>query len=216
MVELATEHADQVHLPRELARLAREAGGSVYASATPGLVASLEPGTTAAGIVLARWSDSAVARRVATTMLVPLLRERLPAGAIPTVLLVESLPETGLPDLLDVPTRASVPVPPTSPRNVFLIVRGRAWDAGRLDQYRDVILPMHKERGGLYEAFATTPAQVEALSGVWTEEIFAVSRWPSRAAAEDFWFCDRYQTQAIPLRLGAGRFSVHLIEACDP
>lgn len=94
-------------------------------------------------------------------------------------------------------------------------MRGTAWDQDRLNAYRDVILPMHFERGGYYEAFAIAPGQVEAVSGTWPDQIFAISRWPTRAAAEDFWFSDRYQKEAIPLRLGAGRFTVHALEAAD-
>jgi uncharacterized protein (DUF1330 family) len=59
------------------------------------------------------------------------------------------------------------------------------------------------------------PGQVEALSGEWTEQILAISRWPTRAAAEDFWYSDRYQAEAIPIRLGAGRFTVHMLEAAS-
>ena len=65
----------------------------------------------------------------------------------------------------------------------------------------------------LGEVFAVAPGEVTALSGVWRDQIFAISRWPTRAAAEDFWFCDRYQTQAIPLRVGYGRFDVNLLDA---
>jgi uncharacterized protein (DUF1330 family) len=115
--------------------------------------------------------------------------------------------------MMDIPSAASVPRPDATQRHFFLLVRGSAWDQERLNAYRDVILPMHFERGGYYESFAIAPGQVEALSGAWTEGIFAISRWPTRAQAEDFWFSDRYQAQAIPLRLGAGRFTVHGLEA---
>jgi hypothetical protein len=43
-----------------------------------------------------------------------------------------------------------------------------------------------------------------------------VSRWPTRAAADDFWYSERYQRVAIPLRLGAGRFTVHQVAAGVP
>jgi uncharacterized protein (DUF1330 family) len=96
-----------------------------------------------------------------------------------------------------------------------MLIRGSASDPARMDGYRDVILPMIKERGGYYEVFALQPGAVVAWSGAWTEQIFAISRWPERSAAEDFWYSDRYQSVAIPKRLGAGRFAVHLLDAAD-
>ena len=96
-----------------------------------------------------------------------------------------------------------------------MVIRGSVSDQAGIDGYRDVILPMLKERGGYYEVFALQPGEVTTLSGQWTEQIFAISRWPQRASAEDFWYSERYQTVAIPRRLGAGHFSVHLLDAAD-
>jgi uncharacterized protein (DUF1330 family) len=62
--------------------------------------------------------------------------------------------------------------------------------------------------------FALSAGEVTALHGEWSDVIFAISRWPTRAAAEDFWYSERYQKTAIPLRLnGAGRFTVSLLDA---
>lgn len=215
LLELAHEHADQDGVLAFAAGLAQRAGGDVYAWAAAGRSSCLEPGTVAAGLLFARFASRAAATAFARTTLLPQLSPRLPAGATPLLLIADSLPDAGLPEMMDVPTAASVPRPPQTPRNCFLVVRGTAWDAARLERYRDVILPMHNERGGYYESFAVAPGQVEALSGAWTEQIFAISRWPTRAAAEDFWFSSRYQTEAIPLRLGAGRFVVHALDASD-
>jgi hypothetical protein len=30
--------------------------------------------------------------------------------------------------------------------------------------------------------------------------------------AEDFWYAERYQTTGIPLRIGAGKFTVHVVD----
>lgn len=215
LVELPAEHANQAGVLAEAAALVRSEQGTVFAHAPPGRVACLEPGTVASGLLVARFADRGAAMRCAQTVLLPRLRGQLPAGTTPTVLVVEGLPDAGLPDMMTIPTAASVPRPPRAPRNFFLVVRGTAWDQERLNAYRDVILPMHFERGGYYEAFAIAPGQVEAVSGSWPDQIFAISRWPTRAAAEDFWFSDRYQKEAIPLRLGAGRFTVHALEAAD-
>jgi uncharacterized protein (DUF1330 family) len=213
VVELAGEHANQVRVLGDAARLVQQRGGAVFAYAPPGRVACLEPGTVASGLLIARFTDRSRATAVARDELLPHLQRHLPAALTPLVLIADSLPDEGLPTMPDIPTSASVPRPPNGGSNYFLLVRGTAWDQGRLDAYRDVILPMHFERGGYYEAFAIAPGQVEAISGAWTEAIFAISRWPAHAKAEDFWFSDRYQQEAIPLRLGAGRFTVHGLAA---
>ena len=80
-----------------------------------------------------------------------------------------------------------------------------------MDAYRDIILPMMRERGAYYVAFELG-GDVSVLAGEWQEGIFAISRWPSRAHAEDFWFSERYQQTAVPLRTGVGRFDVQIIE----
>lgn len=212
-IELAGEHANQVNLWSDVAAIVQAAGGTVFASGPAGRVACLEPATVAAGMLIAKWHDSESLTRGALGTILPMIQAALPASTVPLMLRVNALPDAGLPEMMDIPTVASVPVPPVVPRNAFLVVRGSAWDQERLNQYRDVILPMHKQRAGYYEAFAIQPGEVVALSGTWTEQIFAISRWPSRAVAEDFWYCDRYQTQAVPLRLGAGRFAVHMLDA---
>ncbi len=213
VIELAGEYAGHARALESLAVVVRAERGVVLAVAAPGRVAGLEPGTVAAGLLIARWPDRDGAISAIRSAILPLLHGQVPASSTPLVLAIEGLPEAGLPEMLDIPTTASVPKPPSSRGNVLLLIRGSAWDQARLDQYRDIILPMHKERGGYYEVFAVAPGQVEALSGEWTEQILAISRWPTRAAAEDFWYSDRYQTQAIPIRLGAGRFTVHMLEA---
>jgi uncharacterized protein (DUF1330 family) len=215
VIELAGEYAGHARVPDDLAQRVRVAGGQALAWAPPGRVAGLEPGSVAAGLLIARWPDRAAAVTAAKRELLPVLGRAIPAGSTPLVLAIEGLPDEGLPGMLDIPTTASVPRPPSTRGNVFLLVRGSAWDPARLDRYRDIILPMHKERGGYYEVFAVAPGQVEALSGEWTEQILAISRWPTRAAAEDFWYSDRYQDEAIPIRLGAGRFTVHMLEAAS-
>jgi uncharacterized protein (DUF1330 family) len=170
----------------------------------------------ASGLLIAKWPDAAAAKAAADLTLLPALRAALPSQTQPLVLAVEGLPEHGLPEMMDIPTVASVPRPASPAGNVLLVIRGSAWDQAKLDQYRDVILPMHKERAGYYEVFAVAPGQVVALHGEWRDQIFAISRWPTRAAAEDFWYSRRYQETAIPIRLGAGRFTVHMLEATAP
>lgn len=213
--EIAGEHADQLGVLARAADHVRRAGGEVLACSHAGRVSCLEPGTVGAGILLGRWPGPGPAVSAAVEQLVALLRGALPPRTVPQVLLVEGLPAEGLPLVPDIPTVASVPVAPRVPRNALMVIRGSASDQARMDGYRDVILPMLKERGGYYEVFALQPGAVTAFSGGWQEQIFAISRWPARANAEDFWYSERYQTVAIPKRIGAGRFTVNLLDAAD-
>jgi uncharacterized protein (DUF1330 family) len=214
-VEMAGEHADQVGILARAAADLRRQGGEVLAFAPAGRVSGLEPGTIGASLLLARWPAPGAAMTAAASGLVAALGRALPAGSTPLVLQVAGLPVGGLPEMMEIPTVASVPPAPKAPRNALMVIRGSVSDPARIDGYRDVILPMLKERGGYYEVFALQPGEVTALSGVWTEQIFAISRWPQRANAEDFWYSERYQTVAIPKRLGAGRFTVNLVDAAD-
>ena len=70
---------------------------------------------------------------------------------------------------------------------------------------------MMRERGAYYIAFELG-GDVEVLAGAWSEGIFAISRWPSKALAEDFWYSDKYQNEAIQIRTGVGKFDVQIIE----
>lgn len=215
VIDLDREHANQIGVLEELADLVPRQGGEVLAYAPAGKVSTFEPGSVASGLLIARWRKRADAHRASREQLLPMLKNQYPMDTPPHVLLVEGLPDEGLPETPEIPTTASVPKPAAGLRNMLLVVRGSVWDASRLDAYRNIILPMHKERGGYYEVFAVHADQVEAISGKWTEQILAISRWPTRAAAEDFWFCSRYQQDAIPVRLGAARFSVHALESVE-
>lgn len=214
-VELAGEHADQVGVLQQLASDVADAGGEVLAQAPAGRVACLEPGSVASGMLLARFRQDLSELGLSSSTLLGNLRDALPAGYEPLVLAISGLPDEGLPDMMDIPTAASVPQPPKQPRNALMIIRGSVSNQERIDGYRDVILPMLKERGGFYEVFALMPGEVQLLAGEWREQIFAVSRWPQAANAHDFWYSDRYQQVAIPKRIGFGTFSVHLLEAAD-
>lgn len=213
LVELGSEHANQVKLLGAVAGALREGGATVHAWAPAGRVACFEPGTVAAGMLIASMRDAAAIEPLVGSRVLPILRAQLPpAGPPAKVLKVNGLPSVGLPDLPDIPTVASVPKPPVGLRNALMVIQGSASNPAQMDKYRDVILPMMKERGSYYEAFALAAGEVVALSGEWNEQIFAISRWPTRASAEDFWFAERYQSGGIPLRIGAGKFTVHVVD----
>ena len=212
VVELAGEHPGQVGVLEVAAKLLSEGGARVHAWAPAGRVACFEPGTVGASMLIASMSDPSKIAPLVRQALLPHLKANMPAHSIPTVLQVSGLPVEGLPTMMEIPTIASVPRPPKGLRNALMVIQGTGTNPAQMDKYRDIILPMMKERGSYYEAFALAAGEVVPLSGEWKEQIFAISRWPTRASAEDFWFAERYQGSGIPLRIGAGKFTVHVLE----
>jgi uncharacterized protein (DUF1330 family) len=167
-------------------------------------VALLEPGSVAAHTIILPFADKDTARAAFAAMPVDLIAE---PGA-PLALLTGAVPAEGFPDPA-IPTRANVPLA-AQDGPVLMLIEGTGHDQERMDQYRDILLPMMFDLGAYYTVF-DLGGSVEVLSGRWDEAIFAISRWPSRAAAEGFWMSERYQRDAIPLRIDIGRFEVALI-----
>lgn len=177
------------------------ARGAVLAAADADQVRPLEPGTVHTGLVIARFAFEDDLHACFAGL-------NLPTGTV--ALAAAGIPYEGWPGNF-VPTIATVDVPDGGAPRTFMVIEGTGTDQARMDQYRDVILPMMRERGAYYVAFELG-GNVRVLAGAWSDGIFAISRWPSRAHAEDFWFSDRYRNVAVPLRTGAGRFDVQIVE----
>lgn len=171
-------------------------------------VECLEPGTVPQHTLVIDFADKAAARSAWTSMPQALIA----APAPPLVLLAARVPEAGFDDPA-IPTRANA-MASAEPDPVLLLIEGSATDQARMDRYRDIILPLMFERNAYYTVFELGGA-IEVLSGEWDEAIFAISRWPTAASARDFWLCERYQRDAIPLRLDIGRFAVAMVPARD-
>jgi uncharacterized protein (DUF1330 family) len=182
------------------------AGGMPYLSARLHDVQVLEPMSRGAHLWAASFPNHG-ARSTALAALKEALASLHDEDA-PVVLAMDGLPPEGLPDDA-IPTAANVTPPPLPGPRAYMLIEGTPEDQARIDNYRDVILPMIKERGGYYTVFVLG-AGVEVLSGTWNESVFAISRWADMSRAHDFWLSDRYQSVAIPMRLKAGRFSVLL------
>jgi uncharacterized protein (DUF1330 family) len=189
------------------AEVAAASRGIVLASGDALAVEPLEPGTAHTGLVIIRFAflddraafwQSDVARELAAA----------DPGLV--ALATAGLPYEGWPGN-SVPTIATVEVPAGDTPRTFMLIEGTGTDQERMDRYRDMILPMMRERGAYYVAFELG-GDVEVLAGEWSEGIFAISRWPTKALARDFWYCDRYQQEAVPIRTGVGRFDVQIIE----
>lgn len=134
------------------------------------------------------------------------------SGQAPLVLAASCVPEDGYPEEMSfIPTHKNVDPGDAQPATLMLI-EGSASDQDRMDRYRDLILPLMRDCGAYYICFELG-GDVQVLSGHWDESIFAISRWPGVYATQQFWLGDEYQRDAIPLRLGIGRFEVVTLEA---
>jgi uncharacterized protein (DUF1330 family) len=180
------------------------ARGTLLAAAPSAEVQPLEQGTIQTGLLIARfayapdldlfWAGAGA------------LAAALPAGS--QALGAAGLPYEGWPGHM-VPTIATVDVPASDAPRAYMLIEGSSTDESAMDRYRDIILPMLRERGAYYPMFELG-GSVKVLHGTWAYGILAVSRWPDLARARDFWFCGRYQNEAIPTRTGAGTFEVQL------
>jgi len=197
-------HAAFVRFTAELPLLGARAGTPVVIAPLHE-VSALEPGSVPAHIAVLEYADAAE-RDAGWQALEPVARAGgLFEGCAPIVLAMAGIPEEGLGEFI--PTAANVPVSPAFQPPAYLLIEGSATDQQRMDQYRDIILPMMRERSSYYVAFELG-GNVKVLSGAWSEAIFAISWWPSMGHALDFWLARRYQQDAIPLRLDIGRFDV--------
>ena len=192
------------------APVAREHGGSVLAAVGAAEVECLEAGTPHASILLVQFEDAATARNFWDTDAHQ--RAFAPIADTPELaaLVVNGLPYDGLPDMLEIPSTASVTPPADRGPRAYMIIQGTGSDQDRMDQYRDIILPMIAEQGAYYTCFEIE-GNAERLHGEWHQNIFAISRWPDHAAGHAFWDSERYQNVAIPIRTGAGHFWVHFM-----
>lgn len=195
------------HAAARWADAASAARGVVLAAGDAQSVKPLEPGTSHSGLVIVRFAFPADLDAFWTSAGARSLADADP-GLVS--LACAGLPYEGWPGNF-VPTIATVDVPASDAPRTFMVIEGTGTDQERMDRYRDLILPMMRERGAYYVAFELG-GNVRVLAGQWSEGIFAISRWPSKAHAEDFWYSDGYQGQAVPIRTGVGRFDVQIIE----
>lgn len=177
--------------------------GVVLAGATADRVKPLETGSAHDALVLARFA-------FADDLKAWWRANGAGLGAGLVALAADGLPWEGWPGNF-VPTIATVDVPDDGEDRCYMLIEGTGHDDERLDRYRDIILPMLRERGGYYVLFSLG-GSTRVLAGEWDEAVLAISRWPSRARAEDFWYSERYQTEAIPVRTGVSRFDVQILD----
>jgi uncharacterized protein (DUF1330 family) len=183
-------------------------GGRVFLSQPIHRVQTLEPGAPGCHLWAAEFATRAARDAAWRTLESAGVVDLLTAQSPPVVLAMDGLPPEGLPDP-SIPTAANITPPDSAGPPAYMLIEGSVSDQARIDAYRDVILPMIGALGGFYTVFAFA-SDVAVLSGAWTDQVAIISRWPDVAAAHAFWLSERYQTVAIPKRLGAGDFRVWL------
>ena len=176
-------------------------GGRLIAARPLHEIEALEPGSVPLHTWIGLFPSMEAAKAAWAAMDTSALQQPVP----PLVLAAKAVPEGGYDDDI-IPTHLNVDPGPSQPPTLMLI-EGSASDQAAMDQYRDIIMPMLKERGGYYIIYELG-GDVAVLSGDWDEAIFAISRWPTPHAARDFWLADLYQDTAIPLRLNVSAFQV--------
>ena len=98
---------------------------------------------------------------------------------------------------------------PTRP--AYLLVTARVTDRTKMAAYAKALADsgLYAAHGGSYR-FVGAPTNPVENWPVGTSVVLA--EFPSRAAAEAFWFSATYQTNIKPLRDDAGEFSIAIFE----
>ena len=192
------------------AKLAGEFGGTVLASVSADAVECLESGTPESAVSLIEFQHAKQVKAFWASerhqnLLAPMCSQ---PGLL--ALSVPGLPYAGLPEAMEIPTTASVQPPEGRGPRAYMVIQGSVTDEQRIEQYRDILLPLIAAQGAYYTAFEISGG-LEVLAGKWPWDIYAISRWPDHAAGHAVWDSERYQTEAIPTRTGAGKFHVHFL-----
>lgn len=209
VVKAFCQHLRFAHFVPAAATITAQNGGCVVIAKPVHDVWVVEPGSVPAHLWIAQFSTRAKADAAWEALKAQGQISAITQDIVPVVLSVDGVPLSGLPDFIPTPSNVKAPESLMSP--AYFLIEGTATDQPRMDKYRDILLPMMKERSAYYVAFELG-GNVRVLSGHWSEAIFAISRWPSAAFAHDAWMAARYQKDAIPLRLGIGKFSVIVAE----
>jgi uncharacterized protein (DUF1330 family) len=98
-----------------------------------------------------------------------------------------------------------------APKPAFLLVTAQVTDGVRMGAYARALAAsgLYERHGGHYIFIGKAAHPLED----WPEGTSVVcAQFPSRAAAEAFWFDAQYQNEVKPLREGAGTFHVAIFE----
>lgn len=106
-------------------------------------------------------------------------------------------------------TQAAAPPPG------YMIVIGTNVESERMGPYARATIPLLLEYGGRL-LFISEENAAEVLEGPAFTSSLRVFEFPSLQHARDFYFSERYQREAIPLREGLGTLNVIVSDAFVP
>lgn len=101
---------------------------------------------------------------------------------------------------------------PVTAQAVYLLLTARTADARKMVAYNAALAAsgLYAAHGGVVIADGQPANRLEG----WPDGVGAVLvRFPSRTAAESFWFSSAYQDDLKPLRRGAGTVQVAIFDA---
>lgn len=100
---------------------------------------------------------------------------------------------------------------------VDMVILSVVQDEERYQAYRASLMELGtiEKFGGRVATVATRlVADPKMFEGGWPDDQHSfVIRWPCEAAAQAFWDSEEYQSESLPLRVGAGQFNVALFPA---
>lgn len=100
-------------------------------------------------------------------------------------------------------------------RPCYLLVIAQVTDRAKMGAYAKALADsgLYAQHGGFYRFIGPAARPLED----WPEgQSVVCAEFPSRAAAEAFWFSATYQTEVKPIRDGAGSIHVALFEGTPP
>ncbi len=127
-----------------------------------------------------------------------------PAGAQPAT--------TPAPAPVPAPAPAQIQAAGSCSKPVYMVVQGRSTDRARMIEYgrklRD--LGLYARFGGGYVA---SGRPIDIFEGIYPDDqTIIIARFPCHARAREFWYSEAYQRGALPLRAGAGQFTIAVYE----
>ncbi len=134
---------------------------------------------------------------------------------LPLIVLFAAAPLTCLPaEALAADADPEHTAPATTPPG-YMIVIGTNVESARMGPYARATIPLLLEYGGRL-LFISEENDAEILEGPAFTSSIRVFEFPSLQHARDFYFSERYQREAIPLREGLGTLNVIVSDAFVP
>jgi len=116
----------------------------------------------------------------------------------------------------DAPAVGDATAPTNCSKPVFMLVQGRTADRGRMVAYGRKL----RDAGAYAKyngSYAAAGRPIDIFEGAYPDDqTVIIAQFPCLARARQFWYSELYQREILPLREGAGRFSISVYAAQLP